>query len=430
VSVCLLSVLYLWILYHVPVIVAGFRKFQSKSRKRETEEKSRLREEELPTVSIIVPVRNEEKVVGRLLDALLSLDYPRRKREIIVVNDGSTDKTVEICNRYATEFPSSVRFLQKSTSNGKPPALNYALRWAGGEIIGVFDADNVPEPNALLNAAKSFQDPSIAALQGKICSINADQNMLSKIVSFEEVVLYEFYPQGKTALDLSNHLSGTCNFIRRELVEKIGGWDENSWTEDMELSARLLEKNCNIKYDPDVRSRQETPASLTEFIRQRTRWYRGSMEVVLKHGNLLRKVNKKIVDAEISFAGPYMWNLCLVGYLIYIWTLFTSFPHSIICTIMAQIISLLTVVGLFMYGIVLVFLTKPRRRRNLLLVPLVYVYLGAHIFAALWALMQIVLRTPKKWHRTIKTGAVTANFQPVLARTEFNKGRKIDFQES
>ena len=411
ISICILSVLYLWILYHVPVIVAGVRNLPSKSQKRERDEKSRLSEEELPTVSIIIPVKNEEKVVGRLLDALLNSDYPPQKREIIIVNDSSRDKTAEICNRYVRQHPRSIRLLQKPTSNGKPSALNYALKWTEGEIIGVFDADNVPEPDALLKAARSFQDPSIAAVQGKICSINADQNMLTKIISFEEIVLYEFYPQGKKALGLSNHLAGTCNFIRRELVEKIGGWDENSWAEDMEISARLLEKNCNIKYDPDVRSRQETATRLTEFIKQRTRWYRGSMEVVLEHGNLLRKVNKKIVDAEISFTGPYMWNLCLMGYLIYIYTLFTPFPHNIICTIMAQIISLLTIAGLFISGIILVYVTKPRKIRNLLWIPLVYVYWGSHMFAALYALIQMMLRRPKKWHRTIKNGMVTADIQ-------------------
>jgi len=414
ISICILSVFYLWILYHVPVMVAGVMNLLTKSQKERSGKKSRLSEEELPTVSIIVPVKNEEKVVGRLLGALLNMDYPPQKREIVIVEDGSTDKTVEICNKYVRQHPLAIKLLRKPTSDGKPPALNYAFKWTKGEIIAVFDADNVPEPDVLLKAARSFQDPSIAAVQGKLCSINSDENMLTKIVSFEEVVLYEFYPQGKTALELSNHLSGTCNFIRHELVKKIGGWDENSWTEDMEISARLLETNHSIKYDPDVRSWQETPASLTEFIKQRTRWYRGSMEVVLRHGNLLRKMNKRIIDAEISFAGPYMWNLCLIGYLIYIYTLFTPSPHNIICTTMSQIISLLTIAGLFISGIALVYLTKPRKIRNLLWIPLVYVYWGAHMFAALYALIQMMLRRPKKWHRTIKTGTVTRDPQTYL----------------
>jgi len=385
-------------------MVAGVRDLFTKNPKRKR--KPRL-DVELSTVSILVPVKNEEKVVGRLLEALLNLDYPPEKREIIVVEDGSTDKTVEVCNGYVREHFGSIRLLSKPISNGKPSALNYAFKRARGEIIGVFDADNVPEPDVLFRVAESFQNPSIVAVQGKLCSINADENLFTKVVSFEEAILYEAYPRGKDALNLSNHLSGTCSFIRRRVVENIGGWDENSLTEDMEMSARLLETNKNIKYDPDVRSWQETPASLTEFLKQRTRWCRGCMEVALSHGNLLRKINKRIVDAEISFAGPYMLLLCLIGYLIFVYSLFTPLPSNPVFTVMIQTVSLITIAGLLVSAITLFCLTKPRAKRNLLWIPLVYVYWGLHLFAVSHALVEMMLRRPRKWRRTKKRGTVT-----------------------
>jgi cellulose synthase/poly-beta-1,6-N-acetylglucosamine synthase-like glycosyltransferase len=403
VAFSLLSVLHLWILYHVPVMVIGVRDLFTKNQKRKRRQRVNVG---LPTVSILVPVKNEEKVVGRLLEALLNLDYPPEKMEIIVVEDGSTDKTVEVCKGYVRENV-SVRLLSKPISNGKPSALNYAFKRARGEIVGVFDADNVPEPDALLKVAESFQDPSTAAVQGKLCSINADENLFTKIVSFEEAVLYEAYPRGKDTLNLSNHLSGTCSFIRRRVIENIGGWDEDSLTEDMEMSARLLETNNNIKYDSDVRSWQETPSTPTEFLKQRTRWCRGCMEVALSHGNLLRKINKRIVDAEISFAGPYMLLLCLVGYLIFAYSLLTPMPSNPVFTVMIQMVSLITIGGLLVSGITLFCLTKPRAKRNLLWIPLAYVYWGLHLFAVSRALVEMILRRPRKWQRTEKRGTVT-----------------------
>jgi len=182
----------------------------------------------LPTVTILIPVKNEEKVVGRLLRALVDMDYPEQKKEIIVVDDDSTDKTVEICRKYVERYPNQIRLVLKPMSNRKASALNYGLKYAKGEIVATFDADNVPEPDALMRAAEYFEDPSTAAVQGRICSINADQNMLTKFISYEEAVRYEAYMRGKDRLKLFVDLAGTCQFIRRNVLERIDGWNEES----------------------------------------------------------------------------------------------------------------------------------------------------------------------------------------------------------
>jgi len=131
------------------------------------------------------------------------------------------------------------------------------------------------------------------------------------------------------------------------------------------------------------------------------------MEVALSHGNLLRKINKRIVDAEISFAGPYMLLLCLIGYLIFVYSLFTPLPSNPVFTVMIQTVSLITIAGLLVSAITLFCLTKPRAKRNLLWIPLVYVYWGLHLFAVSHALVEMMLRRPRKWRRTKKRGTVT-----------------------
>ncbi|MEM3443174.1 MAG: glycosyltransferase family 2 protein, partial [Candidatus Bathyarchaeia archaeon] len=166
-----------WSLYNLPILAVGVRHLR-RSRKKIHEKFSY--EKKLPTFSIIVPVKNEEQVIGRLLSALSKLNYPKDKMEIIVVEDGSNDKTLEICMKHAQEHKGSMKILHKPFSDGKPSALNYGIKHASGEIIGIFDADNVPDSNSLINVCKYFEDSMVAAVQGRTMSINSDENMLTK----------------------------------------------------------------------------------------------------------------------------------------------------------------------------------------------------------------------------------------------------------
>jgi len=234
--ICVLFFLYVWVLYNVPVLAVGVRHLK---RRNLGKKKTESNPEKLPTFSIVVPVRDEEKVVDRILKALFKLDYPPEKKEIILVEDGSIDKTPEICREYAKRHQNCIKFIRQHVSKGKPSALNCALKHARGKIVAVFDADNVPEPDVLLRAAEYFEDPSIAAVQGTPCAINANENMLTKFVSYEEAVRFRAYFQGKDALSLFVPLTGSCQFIRRDVLEEVGGWNEEALSEDMEMSVKL-----------------------------------------------------------------------------------------------------------------------------------------------------------------------------------------------
>lgn len=361
----------------------------------------------LPTFSIVVPVKDEEQVIERLLNKLLRLNYQPDKTEIIIVEDGSLDKTAEICREYSRRYPNQVRLVHRSVSNGKPSALNHALKHVRGEIVGVFDADNVPEPDILKRAAKYFQDPTTTAVQGTQCSINADENMLTKFISYEESVRYEVFLRGKDILNLFVPLTGSCYFVRRSVLEKVGGWDTESLSEDTELSAKLTEKGYKIRYASDVRSWQENPGNLTQLFKQRTRWFRGCMEVSLKYGKLLKRLDRRCFDAEMTLTGPYMFVVCLLGYLMGVYSFLNLIQPDLLFVIIAQVAMLLTTLTLFLIGIGLFHLTKPRKIENLLWLPFVYAYWSVQNFIALNALMQIVLKRPRRWVKTLKTGTVT-----------------------
>ena len=179
VAVVVISLTYVWTLYNVPILVTGIRSLhKNKKNKRDFSVCSRS---DLPSISLIVPVKNEENVVGRLLGALLITDYPADKREIVVVEDGSVDQTAAICKDFERRYPGQVKVICRSVSDGKPSALMAALKHVHGEIVGVFDADNVPESDALLRVADYFVDSGVVAVQGRVCAMDNLRCLLSLV---------------------------------------------------------------------------------------------------------------------------------------------------------------------------------------------------------------------------------------------------------
>ena len=392
----------LWGLYNLPILIAGVQDFRNSRRK---SAKKPLPVGPLPTFSIVVPVKNEENVIGRLLGALSKLNYPFDKREVIIVEDGSTDKTCDVCIEYAKETE-GVRVLHRSFSNGKPSALNYALAHAKGDIVVVFDADSVPDPNALMAVREYFDDPAVAAVQGRTLSINSKENMLTQLMSYEEAVWCEAYLRGKDVLNLFVHLKGSCQFVRRDVLEKLDGFNEAVLSEDMEISARLTEKNYTIRYASDVVAFQETPSDLKTLFKQRTRWFRGTMEVAFKYGRLMARPSRKNLDAETTLFGPFMLIASLMPYTAMFWALFTVLPFDALWRVTVQFATLTTTLTMLLCGFALIYVSKPRRIKNVLWLPFIYFYWIFQAFIALYAAFLILFRRPKRWTKTDKKGVV------------------------
>jgi cellulose synthase/poly-beta-1,6-N-acetylglucosamine synthase-like glycosyltransferase len=414
-AIVVISFLYAWTMYNVPILVAGIKRLR-KTKNKDQQTSVRLKGG-VPSISVILPVKNEANVIGRLLNALLNTDYPTEKKEIVIVEDGSTDKTLEICRSFKREHPSQVKIICKDGSDGKPSALMEALKHVNGEIVGVFDADNVPEPDALLRVASHFEDSSVVAVQGRVCAINAEENMLTQIVAHEETVRYEGFMGGKEALGLFVPLNGSCYFVRRAVLDAVGGWDTTALSEDMELAARLIHNGYKIKYASDVRSWQEYPASISGFFKQRTRWFRGTMEVGFKYGKLLKNMNRLSLDTEVTLAGTFVFISCLLGYFIALLSLIIPFKPDFVSLFLADVTSVLSVMFLALAGITMVYTTKPRKLNSLLWVPFLYIYWILQNFIALYSLLQIILDRPKTWLKTEKNGVI-ANSSFVLEKDQ------------
>ena len=401
-SAILLSILFFWAAYNGYILFAG-----TKSKYKNSPTETNSQDESFPKISLIVPTKNEEAVIQRCLDSILQIDYPEDRMEIIVVDGNSKDATRKICTEYAAKHL-NIRVINESESKGKPAALNLALPHVTGEIIGVFDADSVPEKQALKKAAYYFKDQKIMALQGRTIALNERRNILTRVTAMEEKAWFQALISGREKLKLFVPLTGSCQFVRRKVLEELGGWDENSLTEDVELAIRLVEKNHLIKYAPDVCSGQETPNSLGDLFNQRVRWYRGYMETALKYGRLLNSLNKKTVDAEISLAGPFIMVVSLLSYVNwFLVALFISESTPILN--LTGLVIALTAVSLMTVGISLTALEKPIRLRNLLWIPSIYVYWLIQMCIAGWAFLKLLFRRKRDWTKTDKKGFITPN---------------------
>ena len=398
-ALIVISLVWLWSLYNLPILLVGIRSL------RKDKKRSACAADVLPFVSVIVPVKNEARVVGRLLAALDKLEYPRDKREYIIVEDGSVDGSREICQGFS-EGRSDVRVVCSDRSAGKPSALMVALPLVRGEIVGVFDADSVPEHDALLRVAEYFRDEKVAALQGRVCAINRGENMLTRFVANEEAVRYDGFMRGKEELGLFVPLNGSCYFVRKTILDEVGGWNVKALSEDMELAARLVHDKHKIRYAPDVRSWQEYPSTVRGFFSQRVRWFRGTMEASLRYGKLLKHPSAIGLDAEVTMAGPFVFLSFVMGYLIPVLAIIWPYQIDFGSLLIANVTTVLTFALLAVAGGVMIYSTKPRRLRNVLWLPFVYGYWFVQNFIAAYALLMMVFRRPSTWNKTKKTGKI------------------------
>lgn len=405
-----LLILYLWAFYNMPILLIGVRNRARRCSGRVALSGSG---EELPPVSFIVPVRDSCVVIGRLLQALLQLDYPSQKVDIVLVVGGSSDNTVEVCNEYAERYPSRIKLLHQPMSTGKPSALNQGLEHVKGEIVAVFDADSVPSADLLRRAVAYFTDSSVVAVQGRNSAINADQNLLTRIVSYEEAIAFQIHLQGRESLRRFVPLTGSCCLIRKSMIESVSGWDSESLSEDLEMAVRLFHSGNRIRYAPDVQSYQENPSNVAQLTRQRLRWFRGGMEVGLKYGKLVRRLNMKNADIELTLMGPFVFPICFLGIAIAVYTSLLSIQTDFLSQLVSLLASFLTFTVLLIMGIVLVHLDGQRRIANLVYLPFMYAYWIFESFIATYALFQIILRRPRKWAKIRKTGVVACDgFRP------------------
>lgn len=240
---------------------------------------------EMPRVTVIIPMHNEEAVLKNVLESLLKCDYDVDKLEIIPINDHSEDKTGQMLDEYHAEYP-FIRPLHRfgdDIQRGKPAGLNDAIALANGEVIIVFDADYRPSQNLLKKIAAPFIDPQVGAVMGRVIPINANKNLLTALLNLERVGGYQVDQQARYNLGLVPQYGGTVGGFRKSVILENNGFDTKILAEDTELTYRLYTKGWRVVYDNSAECYEEAPETWAVRAKQIRRWSRGHNEVMMKN---------------------------------------------------------------------------------------------------------------------------------------------------
>jgi len=248
-------------------------------------------EGEWPSVTLLVPAHDEALVIERSLERYLALDYPRDRLRVVVVDDGSTDGTGELCDRVAARDArlTVVHVPPGEGGRGKPAALNRALPLCGSELVAVYDADNRPRADALRWLVADWLAGGHAAAIGRIVKVNRRRRLLCRLSSLDFAAFEWSYQAGRARLYDVVLLPGTNYVIDAAVLRALGGWDPAALTEDLELSVRLYCAGHRVSFVPEAVSEEQDPEQLRVWVRQRTRWLLGAYYVLFaRTGTILR----------------------------------------------------------------------------------------------------------------------------------------------
>lgn len=255
------------------------------------DEKKMERVGKYPSLTIIVPSYNSEKTVEACLRHVLAMKYPH-KYEVVLVDDGSTDRTREIASKF------NVRILHRKQNKGKAASLNEAIRQAKTELIACVDSDTYPPANLLMDSV-----PYITHEMGAMTfyiTVNKPRNIWQKMQQMEYFFSFGAFPYLGAKFNAVLVTPGPLTIFKRSALEKIGGFDENNITEDFEMGLKLHKSHYVIGYLP-INVPTEVPTKFSGLMRQRIRWYRGTMFNLALYKDLL--FNDKYADVG-TFSFP------------------------------------------------------------------------------------------------------------------------------
>jgi cellulose synthase/poly-beta-1,6-N-acetylglucosamine synthase-like glycosyltransferase len=240
---------------------------------------------QLPRVTIQLPVYNEMYVVERLILAAAALEYPKDLLEIQLLDD-STDETSAIARHLADQLRErglNITYLHRGQRTGfKAGALEAGLRLATGELVAIFDADFVPQPDFLKKTVPLFADPQTGMVQTRWGHLNRSYNLLTRL---QASLLDAHFMLEHTARNRSGrffNFNGTAGVWRKSCIEDAGGWQHDTLTEDLDLSYRAQLKGWNFMYLPDMVTPAEIPVDMNSFKGQQHRWSKGGIETTCK----------------------------------------------------------------------------------------------------------------------------------------------------
>jgi poly-beta-1,6-N-acetyl-D-glucosamine synthase len=275
-----------------------------------------------PMFSILVPCHNEQDQIETTLMHLLELDYP--EYEIIVIDDGSTDRTAEILRSMCSQHP-RVRAIYLKENQGKGAALNIATLASRGEYLLTQDADALLSPEALRWIAWHFESsPRVGAVTGNPRVLNRT-SLLGKIQIGEFATIIGLIKRTQRLLGKVLTVSGVIAAFRKSALHSAGYWDTDMVTEDIDITWKLEKKFWDVRYEPRATCWIYVPETLRGLWRQRKRWSQGGVEVLKRHrGIWLSWRQRRLWPVYIESVVSIVWAYCFWG-MVLLWLLTAVF---------------------------------------------------------------------------------------------------------
>ncbi|MBR2570283.1 MAG: glycosyltransferase family 2 protein [Paenibacillus sp.] len=405
----MIAVVSIWslLLVNVVLIIAGYL-YYIENEKREVPPLP----EDAPFVTIMVPAHNEGKVITQTVESLLRLDYPHDRYEIIVINDNSSDNSSELLAKLQDKNPTR-NLIIINTDNvtggkGKSNALNIGFKQSKGEYIAIYDADNTPEKTALRYLVGEItHDPSLGAVIGKFRTRNRNASLLTRFINIETLSFQWMAQAGRWKLFKLCTIPGTNFIMRREIIERIGGWDVKAIAEDTEISFRIYMMGYRIKFQPKSVTWEQEPQTLKVWFKQRTRWAKGNIYVIVKNIPLLFDRSAKRIHFDLLyFLSIYfllLTSLVMSDVLLILHAL--GYVHTTIAGL-SSFLWLLAVI-LFVTGTFVTLITEKGEMRlsNLWIIMLMYVsYCQLWMVVAAYGLYNYIkdsiFKREVKWYKT------------------------------
>ncbi len=279
-----------------------------------------------PLITVVIPAYNEEKVVLRTIASVLANDYPRK--QVIVVNDGSRDRTLAILRAYQRTRPGRITVVNQKNA-GKAAALNRAIsRWAKGSLVMTLDADSILHPRALATMAEHFRDRRVLAAASNV-KIMPTKRLFNIAQRIEYLISYRM-KRGLNTLNIEYIVGGVGSTFRRKALLAAGGYDTDTMTEDIDLTVKLIRiygnKYYRVHYAADCIAYTEHVLTFKDLVRQRFRWKYGRFQTLLKNRRLFFSRSAKYDRRLTWYTLPYalfgeivlLLEPFLVGYIAYV----------------------------------------------------------------------------------------------------------------
>lgn len=362
----------------------------------------------LPIVSVMVALYRESDIAARLVARLGELDYPRELLDVLLVVEADDDMTRAALARETLPPWMRVVAVPDGTVRTKPRALNFALDHCRGPIVGVYDAEDAPEPSQIRKVVEHFsrRGPDVACLQGRLDFYNPRKNWLARCFTIEYASWFRLFLPGIARLGLAVPLGGTTLFFRRAALDKLGRWDAHNVTEDADLGMRLARHGYRTEL-VDTTTYEEANCHGRAWVKQRSRWIKGFMMTWITHMRdpvrLWRELGpRKFFGFQMLLLGsvvqaltaPLLWTFWLVP---------LGVPHPVAGILGPDLFRLLWITFFATEGLTIAFgiagVARTEHRLSPLWVPTLSLY-HPMATASAWKAAREMLTKPFWWDKT------------------------------